>query len=46
MYRVPTNSGIMENLEKHKKGFMHGKIFELGKILNNHGKIIKFGAIN
>ena len=30
--------GIMENLKKHKKSSMLGKIMEYEKTLNNHGK--------
>ena len=33
---------IMENLEITKKSYMHGKIMEFEKNLNNHGKIMKF----
>ena len=33
---------IMENLENHEISYMHGKIMEFKKKLNNHGKIMEF----
>ena len=35
----------LENLENHKKRYMHGKIMEFEKTLNNHGKIMEFCEI-
>ena len=42
--RVPTSSGIMENLENHKKGPLMEKSWNL-KNLKNHGKIMEFCEI-
>ena len=35
----------MENLEIAKKSSMHGKVMDLEKNLNNHGKIMEFCEI-